>query len=178
VLDRFDYLRSVFHVTQILVHHHGKPSKDTSGRDGFQLMRGSSVFDAFADTYLTLIPHKKEKGCRYQRLIFTLRNAEAPEDLIVDRNPETLWYEVVKTADQDTKLSVTDVVNTLMNLGGRTMRQELIKRMMDDFQTSDRTVIKAIEDALELRRILKGKAGREVEYRTPAAPETRNETSH
>jgi hypothetical protein len=50
VLDKFDYIRSVFKVTQIIVHHHGKPSKDTSGRDGFQLMRGSSVFDAFADS--------------------------------------------------------------------------------------------------------------------------------
>jgi RecA-family ATPase len=88
VLDKFDYIRSVFKVTQIIVHHHGKPSKDTSGRDGFQLMRGSSVFDAFADSYLTLIPHKKGEGSRYQRLLFTLRNAEAPEDRIIDRNPD------------------------------------------------------------------------------------------
>jgi hypothetical protein len=166
VLDKFDYIRSAFKVTQIIVHHHGKPSKDTSSRDGFQLMRGSSVFDAFADTYLTVIPHKKDDGNRYQRLIFTLRNAEAPEDLIIDRNPETLWYEVVKEADKETKIAVSDVINTLMNLGGRAERQAFIAQLMSDFKAGARTADRAIKDAIELKRIKKEKLGREVEYRT------------
>jgi hypothetical protein len=166
VLDKFDYLRSVFHVTQIIVHHHGKPSKDTSARDGFQLMRGSSVFDAFADTYLTLIPHKKDEGSRHQRLIFTLRNAEAPEDLILDRNPDTLWYEVVREAKGDSKIGIASVVNALMNLGGRAKRQELLDRLMADFKASERTALRAIDDAVDLGRVRKEKNGREVEYRT------------
>ena len=167
VLDKFDYIRSVFKVAQIIVHHHGKPQKD-SGRDGFQLMRGSSVFDAFADTYLTLLPHKKEdKGRRYQRLSFTLRNDEAPEDLIVDRNPENLWYEVVKEADRPTKISITDVVNTLMlHLGGRAKRQDLIDRVKTDLKVSERTAVKVITDAVELQRIGKETVGREVEFHT------------
>src|SRR5262249_8047921 len=112
VLDKFDYIRSVFHVTQLIVHHHGKPSKETTARDGFQLMRGSSVFDAFADTYFTLVPHRKDEGFRYQRMIFTLCNAEAPEDLILDRNPETLWYEVIKEAEGEKKILISNVVNS------------------------------------------------------------------
>jgi len=165
VLDKFDYLRSTFNIAQFIVHHHGKPSKDTAARDGFQLMRGSSVFDAFADTYLTLIPHKKDEGSRYQRLIFTLRNAEAPEDLILDRNPDTLWYEVVKEADKDTKIGIADVVNTLLYLGGKAKRQELIDKLKSDNRAGERTAIKAIDEALELNRIVKvGKEGREVVY--------------
>jgi hypothetical protein len=166
VLDKFDYLRSVFNITQLIVHHHGKPSKDTAARDGFQLMRGSSVFDAFADTYLTLIPHRKDEGLRYQKLIFTLRNAEAPEDLILDRNPETLWYEVVKEADKENKIGVADVVKTLLSLGGKAKRQNLIEKLMSDFSAGERTAIKAINDALGLDRIVKdGKDGRDVLYR-------------
>src|SRR5262249_45286573 len=146
-----------------IIHHHGKPSKDTAARDGFQLMRGSSVFDAFADTYLTLIPHKKNEGNRYQRLIFTLRNAESPEDLILDRNPETIWYEVVKEADKDTKISISDVVNSLRYLGGRAKRQDLIEKLKSEHRASERTAINAIDEALELTRIVKdGKEGREV----------------
>src|SRR5262249_5197935 len=165
VLDKFDYLRSTFQIAQFIIHHHGKPSKDTAARDGFQLMRGSSVFDAFADTYLTLIPHKKDEGSRYQRLIFTLRNAEAPEDLILDRNPETLWYEVVKEAEKDTKIGVADVVNTLLYLGGKAKRQELIDRLKSDYRAGERTAIKAIEEAYGLDRIVRvGKEGRKVVY--------------
>src|SRR5262249_30779828 len=153
VLDKFDYLRSTFHVTQLIVHHHGKPSKDTTARDGFQLMRGSSVFDAFADTYLTLIPHRKDQGFRYQKLIFTLPNAEAPEDLILDRNPETLWYEVVKEAEKESKIGVADVVNGLLYLGGKAKRQDLLKRLMSDFTAGERTAVHAIDDAVALNRI-------------------------
>jgi hypothetical protein len=166
VLDKFDYLRSVFKVTQIIVHHHGKPSKETSARDGFQLMRGSSVFDAFADSYLTLIPHKKDEGGRYQRLMFTLRNAEAPEDLILDRNPETLWYDVVKEAERDSKITAGDVVNALMHLGGKASRQELIDHLLANFKAGERTAIKAIDEAFDLQRIGKTRNGREVEFHT------------
>ncbi len=165
LLDKFSYIRSVFKVAQIIVHHHGKPQKD-SGRDGFQLMRGSSVFDAFADTYLTLLPYKKIEGRRYQRLTFTLRNDEAPEDLIVDRDPDNLWYEVVKEADRETKVGLSDVVNTLMHLGGRAKRQDLINRLKDDFNIGDRTAERVISDAVELQRIGRDKLGREVEFFT------------
>jgi AAA domain/Domain of unknown function (DUF3854) len=165
VLDKFDYLRSTFHIAQLIIHHHGKPSKDTAARDGFQLMRGSSVFDAFADAYLTLIPHKKAEGSRYQRLIFTLRNAEAPEDLILDRNPETLWYEVVKEADKKTKIGIADVVKALWYLGGKAKRQALIERLKSEYRASERTAIKAINEASELNRIVPiRKEGREVVY--------------
>jgi len=163
IIDKFDYLRSIFGITQIIVHHHGQPMKD-SGRQGFQLMRGSSALGAFGDSYLTLTRYKKNKGSNYQRLSFTLRNAEAPEDLILYRNPETLWYEAVAVANQKSKVSITDVVNALVNLGGRARRKAFIEKLMQVCKASKRTVEGAITEAYELGRIYKNKEGKEIEY--------------
>jgi len=163
VLDKFDYLRNIFGITQIVVHHHGQPMKD-SGREGFQLMRGSSTLGAFGDSYLTLTRYKKNERSNYQKLAFTLRNAEEPEGLVLYRNPEHLWYEVVAEADQGSKVSISDVVNTLTHLSSSAKRQELIQRLIEVSGASQRTADTVIGEAVKLGRIGKRLVGREVEF--------------
>ena len=163
VLDKFDHLRSVFDIAQIIVHHHGKPSKD-SGKGGFQLMRGSSVFDAFADSYLTLTRWKKNRPSNYQKLEFTLRNAEEPEALVLYRNPDTLWYEILAEADDQGKLSVSKLVNALMYLRGKASRQEVSDYLRKTHDVSQRTINETLKEALELHRIRKIPDGKEVVY--------------
>ena len=45
VLEKFEYFRDTFGIAQIIVHHHGKPIQN-SGREAFQLKRGSSALAA------------------------------------------------------------------------------------------------------------------------------------
>ncbi len=163
VLDKFDYLRSVFGIAQIIVHHHGKPSKD-SGKEGFQMMRGSSVFDAFADSYLTLTRWKKNKPSNYQKLEFTLRNAEEPAPLVLYRNPDTLWYEILADSDDQGKLSVANVVNALMHLSGQASRQELSEYLIRTHAVSQRTINETFKEGVELDRIRKIPEGKEMTY--------------
>ncbi len=166
VLDQFDYLRSVFKISQVIVHHHGKPSKDAGDRDGFQLMRGSSVFDAFADSYLTLTRWKKTEPAAYQKLVFTLRNAEAPEDLLLYRNPDNLWYEVVAEAEKESKLSIANVVNTILHFGGKAKRLELAEKLKENYGVGQRTIETTLTAAREAGRIRVIRDGKEAVYAT------------
>ena len=163
VLEKFEYLRDTFGIAQIIVHHHGKPVQN-SDRAAFQLKRGSSALDDFGDSYLTLTRYKKNQGSQYQRLSFTLRNAEQPEDLILYRNPEGLWYEVVADSNPGRKVTVPNVVNALMNLGGNAKRRELIDRLIEVCKAGERTVISTVTEAHELGRIGKRQQGAEVEF--------------
>lgn len=158
VFDAFDYFSKSFECAHVIIHHHGTPQKD-SEREGFQLIRGSSVIGAYGDSYLTITKYKKnEEGNKYQKLSFTLRNAECPEDLVLARNPETLWYEVVNTFDEakgKTTLSIQNVIFTLKEMGGHTKQQNLTARIIDLYNVSERTAIKSIGEAVKLNRIKK-----------------------
>ena len=165
VLEKFEYLRDTFGIAQVIVHHHGKPVQN-SDREAFQLKRGSSALDDFGDSYLTLTRYKKEQGSSYQRLSFTLRNAEQPEDLVLYRNPEALWYEVVAEPNPGRKVTIPNVINALMHLGGTAMRRELIARLTEVHEAGERTVIRVITEAHELGRIGKRQQASEVEFFT------------
>lgn len=165
VLEKFEYLRDTFGIAQVIVHHHGKPAKD-SGKQGMQLQRGSSALDDFGDSYLTLTRYKHAEGSSYQRLSFTLRNAEQPEDLILYRNPRSLWYEVVADPNPGRKVTLTDVVGALVDLGGTAKRRDLIECLMESCKAGERTVINTVAEAHQLERIGKRQHGSEVEFFT------------
>jgi hypothetical protein len=164
LLDKFEYLTRVFGIAHVIVHHFGNPVKD-SDREGFQLMRGSSVFGAYGDSYLTVASYKRnEEKSHYQRLTFTFRNAETPEDLVISRNPDTLWYEVVKTVGPDQKLTVANVVFTLKEMGGRACRKELLERLSREYGVKERTIDSVIAEAFTLNRIGKSGSTKNCEY--------------
>jgi hypothetical protein len=163
-MDRFDYLTRTFKIAQVIIHHHGQPQKE-SGRDNFQLMRGSSVIGAAGDTYLTLTRYSKKEISNYQRLSFDLRNGASPDDMKVFRNPETLWYEICATPakNQKEKLAIENIVFTLKEMGGRATRLELIDRLISGYGVSDRTAIRRIDDAVEASRIKRTTNGKQIE---------------
>ena len=163
VLEKFEYLRDTFGIAQLIVHHHGKPVQN-SGRETFQLKRGSSALDDFGDSYLTLTRYKKKESSNYQRLSFTLRNAEEPEDLVLYRDPASLWYEVVSPAEKNMKVSLEDVVRALVELGGRAKRKALIEKLRNSYGASERTATDSMAEAHRLRRIQKERVGSHVEF--------------
>ncbi len=113
---------------------------------------------------MTLTRYRKKEGSSHQRLSFTLRNAEQPEDLILCRNPEALWYETVAEPNPSRKVTVQDVIHALMHLDGSAKRKELIDRLMKVSGAGKRTVISTIKEAHELGRIGKRRQGSEVEF--------------
>lgn len=164
VIDSFDWFTRTFGVAHVIIHHHGTPTANEQ-RTGFQLMRGSSTFQAMGDTYFTLTRHKvNEPGTRYQKLSFELRNAESPEDQIVSRNPETLWYEVINEDPGSGKITIPNVVFALKELGGCASRQDLLDKLKAEYETSERTAERTISDATRLKRITKRMDGKVVMY--------------
>lgn len=164
VIDSFDWFTRNLGVAHVIIHHHGTPTQNEERR-GFQLMRGSSTFQAMGDTYFTLTRHKvNEPGARYQKLSFELRNAESPEDQIVHRNPETLWYDVVNEDPGTGKITIPNVVFALKELGGTASRQELLDKLKNDYETSQRSIDRVVADAIRLRRIGKQLEGKTVKY--------------
>jgi RecA-family ATPase len=158
VLAAFDSLTAKFGVSQCIIHHHGLPQKD-SGRDNFQLMRGSSVLGAAGDSYLSLTRLKKTEPPNFQRLSSNLRNAADPEDIVLYRNPDTLWYEVSADPEAKEKLTVQNVVFSLKEMGGRAQRQELINKLTVDYDASERTAVNKITESVKLDRIKKQAKG-------------------
>jgi hypothetical protein len=164
VMERFDYLVRTFKIAIVIIHHHGQPQKE-SGRNNFELLRGSSVIGAAGDSYLTLTRFSKGEISNYQRLAFDLRNGAAPNDMKVFRNPETLWYELCATPakNQKEKLAIENIVFTLKEMGGQATRQELIDRLVSDYGVSDRTAIRRIDDAVGASRIRRTTVGKQIE---------------
>lgn len=93
-------LKDRYNLAGLIVHHFGKPKEVE--REGGELHRGSSVIGDASDanwTFKRVPPNKYQlQGplSEYGILSFELRNAEAPEPIILRRDSETLWYERVE----------------------------------------------------------------------------------
>ncbi|NIO20750.1 MAG: hypothetical protein GTN76_08445 [Candidatus Aenigmarchaeota archaeon] len=68
------------------------------------------------------------------------------------RNPETLLYDVV-SEEGPGAVSVTDVVKTLSDLGGRALRDLLLTTIMERCDVGKRTVIDAVARTETLKKI-------------------------
>jgi hypothetical protein len=78
----------------------------------------------------------------------------------------TLWYQVVNESEPKTKVTVAQVVNCLMNLGGTASRAELITRLTELHGAGQRTVVSVVSEAVGEQRIRKERSGHEVTYST------------
>jgi hypothetical protein len=95
-------------VAVALVHHHGKGS--SSNKNVGHKARGSSVLPGWYDSHMSL---QWAEPQRTVRVCFELRNGEAPEDMILKLNPETLLFE--QQTDEASQVSL--VVSAVRQLG-------------------------------------------------------------
>jgi len=95
-------------VAVALVHHHGKGST-RSGNVGYKA-RGSSVLPGWYDSHMSLEWAEPQKTVR---LRFELRHDQAPEDMILKLNPNTLLFE--PQTDEASQISL--VIATVRELG-------------------------------------------------------------
>jgi archaellum biogenesis ATPase FlaH len=165
LFDGLDRLITQHNISIVLVHHFGKP---VEGREGSTAFRGSSAITDYADSYLMLRRKSGDESRNYMKLSFELRNEEEPPTLIIYRNPETLWYEIMGV-EGDGKVSIHDVVEALGELGGMINRQDsLIEALKEKTGASKNTIIEAIKEAERLKKILsapgKGKGSPKTFY--------------
>jgi len=141
-----------------IVHHHGKPGQLFSGYDDSEKSRGSSVIGGATDANIamTRVTGKKYKldgplG-NYASLSFEFRNLEPRKEIIIYRNPQTLFYELVDLASAK-KVTYKDVATYVAD-HKPILRKDLIKALEAENEASHNTVIEAIRGAEEKKLIL------------------------
>jgi hypothetical protein len=141
--DVLDMWVDQYGISIIIVHHFGKPQKD-SGRSGAQLLRGSSVIFDYADSYISLSNNHKEDK-RYVRAYFELRNEEDTNPVSLFRNSESLWYEIVDTGE-GLKVTAAEIIKALEQFRGQVSSTILLTEVMDKTGASERIIRQKIRE--------------------------------
>ena len=149
--DVLDLWVDQYGISIVIVHHFGKPQKD-SGRSGAQLLRGSSVIFDYADSYISLSNNRKEDK-RYVKAHFELRNEEDPPTISLFRNPDSLWYEIVDTGE-GLKVTAAEVIRALEQFREPITSTILITEVIDKTGASERTIRTKIRELVDDHIIL------------------------
>lgn len=154
VLDIFFDIMHKFKVAILLIHHYAKPS--IAKRDGSHLLRGHSVLGDRPDAIIVFnkvyekykkAPLHQAYNC-YAEIQFVLRNDAAPENLIVERNPENLWYSVFDLDERFGKKILPEQVKKIVEENdGEMLQSDLILILIE--MASRSVVFKAISEAKE-----------------------------
>lgn len=178
--DRTNFFRPIFQmvqdykVTVWLVHHHGKPSQLFAGYDDSDKSRGSSVIGGATDANIAMTRTSAKKYklnepmANYATLGFEFRNLEPKNEVVVYRNPETLFYEVVDVTVLR-KVTRHDVVSYITD-HRPVLRKDLIEALKTEYGAGERTVVDAIKEAVDEELIAKQRLrtkGNPVEYVLP-----------
>jgi len=154
LLDFFFEIIKKFQISVFLIHHYGKPS--IAQREGGHLLRGHSVLGDRADIIIGMqkLPTKYKSTALplnhdcYAEIQYVLRNDANPGNLIVERNPKNLLYEVSNVYGQIGKKISPEMVHTIIKENEGKMRQaELMKQLPE--KVSKPTVLQAINEAVE-----------------------------
>jgi len=158
--DPLDLLIADYGAAVLLVHHHGKGSGDGLATPAHR-NRGSSTIADWADSLLTLTFEDADAGV--VKLAFTLRNAEEPEPMAFQRNPDTLWIDPLPdyafpTKGAATRITNEDVVNALGS-GREVEYSRFAKELAAKFAVCERTAKSAIGRAAKAGAIVKKGSG-------------------
>jgi len=153
-----DYLADMMKKHRIgifVIHHHGKSTQFE--RQGSQKLRGSSVLGDRADAIITSIrlPEKYKHTSlpkpfvNYAQLQFTLRNDEEPEDIVIERDSDTLWYSLYELPGYLNKKITPNMVVELVKMNGGSCPQADVLRNLEGI-ASHRIAFEAIGEARKL----------------------------
>jgi 5S rRNA maturation endonuclease (ribonuclease M5) len=156
--DPLDSLIADFGVAIALVHHHGKGSGEGLATPAHR-NRGSSTIADWADSLLTLTFEDADEGI--VKLAFTLRNAEEPEPIALQRNPETLWFDPLPDYQFDGRKRATKIRDRdVAEATGKGLHYgQLVAVLCERFDVSERTAKSAISRASEAATIKQNREG-------------------
>lgn len=153
----FDYFFEIVHkfkVAILVIHHYGKPA--IAQRQGSHLLRGHSIIGDRADAIIVFnkLPERYKNtqlpqpyNC-YAEIQFILRNDAAPDNIIVERDSEDLWYRPYDLyGNLGRKILPEKIKKIIEENGGGMLQKELIEILLE--QASRTVIFKAIHEAKE-----------------------------
>jgi hypothetical protein len=144
-------MRAVMHFIRVasadkahIITHHTR--KSASGQEnvnqGAAGMRGASSIHGEADLIMSL--HQRSgQGARYS-VAFSARNIEAPEEELLDRNTNLLFYAATEANAQ--RLRVT--IETAFGADSTCLATDLTRHIMDMLQVKERRAQQLMKDAV------------------------------
>ncbi len=171
-------MRAVMHAIRVasadrahvVLHHARKPA---SGQEDVNLgaagMRGASSIHGEADLVMSL--HVRSgHGARFS-LKFSARNIEEPDEMLLDRDSNTLLFHEAAEAEE---LRLLAVIRTAFADGASCLPQTLANHVMASFAVKERRAKQLIQSAVQQGWIERNASpGRRHEYRLlcePAVP--------
>jgi hypothetical protein len=142
-----DGLRMKFKVAVVLIHHHGKSSRDRTNVG--HKARGSSALAGWYDTHLSM-EWNGAPADGLVRLQFELRNGETPKDKLLRLDSEILLFEV-QGEEEEEPSPIDEVVKAVKLLGG----QSITVQAVADFCSKSRAwASKYLNQAVDAGRLI------------------------
>lgn len=144
-------MRAVMHFIRVasadrahIITHHTR--KSASGQEnvnqGAAGMRGASSIHGEADLIMSLHP-RSGQGARYS-VTFSARNIEAPEELLLNRNADLLFYEAAEVATQRLRVTIESAFET----DSTCLATDLTRHLMDLLQIKERRAQQLMKEAI------------------------------
>lgn len=175
VFERLDELKAMG-CAILIVHHNRKAAAGESDSTSMGAARGAG-WEEWADSIIALRRDNTNKN--RVKMSFELRNAEEPPDIVVDRDPETMWGVMTEIAvDRRQKVTTLDVKDALLSMGGKAgSKTELGQVLMEKYAISERTAETRIDMAVQEGLIQPGDSiagGKRIGYQVhiPSITET------
>ncbi|MCG7851880.1 MAG: AAA family ATPase [Methanosarcinaceae archaeon] len=155
ILDYFAELMKKYSIGILVIHHFKKPSAKEK-QDSYA-MRGASVLGDRPDSIIisTRLPEKYNRTPfpqpfrNYAQLTFKLRNDEEPEDIVIERDGETLWYSRYDLPGYLGKKIPPTMVADIVKMNGGSCLQADVLRNLEGI-ASHRIAFEAISEARKL----------------------------
>ena len=158
LMDYFYEIAHRFSCGVLLVHHYGKPS--LADRQGGHLLRGHSVLGDRPDIIINFnsLPKRYQNSplplpqTNYAEVAFILRNDAAPSNLIIERDPVTLWYREYDLYNQlGRRILPERIRNIVRENDGEMLQKDLMRELT---QIGSRSIaLRAIKEA-EVKRYI------------------------
>lgn len=158
LMDYFYEIAHRFECGVFLVHHYGKPS--LADRQGGHLLRGHSVLGDRPDIIINFnsLPKRYQNSplplpqTNYAEVAFILRNDAAPSNLIIERDPVTLWYREYDLYNQlGRRILPERIRNIVRENDGEMLQKDLMHELT---QIGSRSIaLRAIREA-EVKRYI------------------------
>lgn len=158
VLDRITNICRRTGAATIVVHHFGKP---VDGRNESYRVRGASSIKDWCDTLITITPKAHEHKTLRTLTFEKLRHGKKIRPILLERDNETFVHAVT---EEDMIVTPKQIQEMLVNkFNGRAEKQsDLVEAVIKNYNCTDKTVRKAIDEAVNRKLILKQKRGRQA----------------
>lgn len=146
----------------LVVHHARKPPAGAEHAAlGLSSMRGASAIGGEVDLAM-IFTVRAGQGARYSLELFA-RNINAPDELLLDRDDETMLY----SEHQGQENNLDDIIQTLFKGGHSLPRKDVQQAVADGLGVTFETARKTIKSAVERGLIAESRQGRNFFYYVP-----------